>query len=614
MNYTLSDKVVGNITVQTTAAVSKEALIDVFESVLKVNDATIVKSDGYYRVEPLANVNKSGSSLARGERKSGLGVQTRIIPLRNISATEAKKLIDPIGPQRAIAHLDDARNIIVAVGTDRELDDIADLVSVFDVDWLKGMSFAMFPVKTSDPDAIVKELETVFGLDQKGPMQGVIRFVPNKRLSTVLVISSNQQKLETARSWIDKLDRLAENGEEQLYVYKIQNRSATELANLLSRMLTRGVPQDPMSSNVAPGHEPAMVTTEAASVARTEIAGTFRTEASPTSKDHGSLTEPAATDTQLSVVQDTTASGNKVVADESNNSLLIMATPKEYQRILLFLQRLDLLPTQVMLEAMIAEVTLNDELKFGLKWFFETNRSKFTLSEAVSGAVASAFPGFSYFFSASNVRLALDAVSGITKVNVVSAPSLMVLDNRKAILQVGDQVPIVTQTAQGVGQSDSPIVNSISFRDTGVILAVTPRVNDAGRVVLEIEQEVSNVARTTSSGIDSPTIQQRRVKTTVVVSDGEVLTLGGLIQERDNVTKTQVPILGNLPVIGAAFGTKTDRIDRTELLIFIRPLVVRDGAEARAVTEEYRQRINLQAPTSKRGLNEYDRDARRILR
>jgi general secretion pathway protein D len=211
------------------------------------------------------------------------------------------------------------------------------------------------------------------------------------------------------------------------------------------------------------------------------------------------------------------------------------------------------------------------------------------------------------------VKTVLDAVSGITNVNVVSAPSLMVLDNKRAILQVGDQVPIVTQTARAVADPGSPIVNNITFRDTGVILAVTPRVNDAGRVVLEIEQEVSNVARTTSSGIDSPTIQQRRIKTTVAVADGEMLALGGLIQERDNSDRTQVPILGNFPVLGAAFRSKTDTINRTELLVIIRPLVVRDAGEGRAVTEEFRRRLNLQAPASKVGRDSYDRDARRIL-
>lgn len=151
-----------------------------------------------------------------------------------------------------------------------------------------------------------------------------------------------------------------------------------------------------------------------------------------------------------------------------------------------------------------------------------------------------------------------------------------------------------TQSAQSIITPGAPVVNSITLKDTGVILAVTPRVSDSGRVVLNIEQEVSNVARTTSSGIDSPTIQQRRVRTTVVVGDGQVLALGGLMQKRDGVTQTAIPFLGDIPVVGSAFRTRSNEIDRTELVIFIRPLVVRDRNEAAQVTEEYRSRVKTQ--------------------
>jgi general secretion pathway protein D len=175
-------------------------------------------------------------------------------------------------------------------------------------------------------------------------------------------------------------------------------------------------------------------------------------------------------------------------------------------------------------------------------------------------------------------------------------------------------VPIITQTAQSVVNPDAPAVNTVQMRDTGVILSVTPSVSDTGRVLLDIEQEVSNVARTTSSGIDSPTIQQRRVKTTVTVMDGEAVALGGLIQERDTVNKTQVPFLGDLPLLGSAFRTKTDGIDRTELLIIIRPRALRDTEEAARATDEYRSRLNLEAPRSQTGRSKLERDIDRVVR
>jgi len=631
VNYTLSDKITGTVTVQTTAPVPREALIDVFESTLKANGAIIVRGDGFYRIVPSANLGQSGTPLGRDAQHAGLGVQVRVVPLRHISASEAKKLIDPVGAPGAVLRADDQRNIVVVSGTQRELNEISSLLAVFDVDWLKGMSFALFPLKTSDPEAVANELEVVFGLDKDGPLKGTLRFVPNKRLSALLVITTRAAHIDTVRGWIAKLDQLAQSNEEQLFVYKVQNRSATELAAMLSRVLSRqrGAETQRGSetmppSDIAPRYEP---TTIASSAAASAALG-------PTAAGPTRTASRVGPGTGMATPSESLASGgrhhvpsgnrpappnlqpndNKVVADEGNNALLIMASAQEYPRMLSILGRLDVLPTQVMLEAMIAEVTLNDELKFGIKWFFEKNNSKFILSDAVGGAVASNFPGFSYFFAAGNVKVALDAVSSITNVNVVSAPSLMVLDNRKAVLQVGDQVPIITQTAQNVITPGGPLINSVAFRDTGVILAVTPRVNDAGRVVLEIEQEVSNVAATRSAGIDSPTIQQRLIKTTVAVADGEVLALGGLIQERDNTSKTQVPILGNLPLLGSAFRQKTDKIDRTELLIFIRPLVVRDGAEARAVTGEFQKRLNLQAPASQKGKSSYKRDLGRIVR
>jgi general secretion pathway protein D len=234
-----------------------------------------------------------------------------------------------------------------------------------------------------------------------------------------------------------------------------------------------------------------------------------------------------------------------------------------------------------------------------------------TLTDAASGAVASAFPGFSYFLAARNINVALDALSSITKVNVISTPNVTVMDNKTAMLQVGDQVPIQTQAAHATTSLSAPILSSIQMIDTGVILSVTPHANDNGRVLLDIEQEVSTATPTTTSGIDSPTIQQRRVRTTVAVADGEAVALGGLIQERDTVNKNQMPILGDIPVLGKAFGTKDDQINRTELLIIIRPRVMRDGEDARRATEEYRSRVKLEPPRSQMGRSKIDRDLNR---
>jgi len=198
----------------------------------------------------------------------------------------------------------------------------------------------------------------------------------------------------------------------------------------------------------------------------------------------------------------------------------------------------------------------------------------------------------------------LNALNDVTTVNVLASPSLMVLDKKTATLQIGDQVPITTQSAVGVLTPGAPIVNSV---------AVTPRINEAGRVLLDIEQEVSTVSRTNTSNIDSPTIGRRRVKTTVIVNNGEGIALGGLIQDRSTQKATQVPVLGDIPIIGNAFKDKENSIEKTELLIMLTPRVVRDLNEAQAVTEEYRSKVEAFAPRPRSPVQKIKHNAARVV-
>ncbi|MCH7796797.1 MAG: type II secretion system protein GspD, partial [Proteobacteria bacterium] len=294
-------------------------------------------------------------------------------------------------------------------------------------------------------------------------------------------------------------------------------------------------------------------------------------------------------------------SGNiRIIADETNNALVILATAAEYRMIEATLKRLDITPLQVLIEVTIAEVTLDDDLKYGLQWFFEAGDSAITFSTLASGADAFAFPGFSYFFSGKDARVVLNALTEITDVRVISSPQLMVLDNQSARLQVGDQVPIATQSAVSITDPDAPIVNSIQFRDTGVILEVTPRVSASGLVVLDVFQEISDVVETTTSAINSPTIQQRSIQSTVAVQSGDTIALGGLIRDREEDAVSGIPILSAIPILGNLFKTTQNIVRRTELLVLITPRVVRDRAEALAVTEELRRRLSTLGPLEKR--------------
>jgi general secretion pathway protein D len=597
VSYVVDPRVQGTVTLQTSSPVSREALSDILESALAVNGAGIVQQAGSYRVVPIGEVLASTPSVGVGSNKlSGPGIKVQVFELQHVAADEMRTILEPISRQGSILRTDSTRNLIVIAGNSGDLNAMQEAISVFDVDWMKGMSVAIHPLKTSQPAAVADELNTIFETNN-GPGAKLIRFVPNERLNAILVISSRPAYLTRAATWIAKLDKIAQTNDDQLFVYEIQNRPAKELADVLKSVLSSGSmgASSGGPASVSPDLSPVMVSADGS--------------VDPSLTDRMGI-EPASAATAFAAG----GANLSVTADVENNALLIQTTARDYERIERILAQLDVLPTQVLIEAVIAEVTLSDELKFGLRWFFESGDFSLSLTDVASGFTGAAFPGFAWSYATDNIQVTLNALSSVTDVKVVSAPTLMALNNQKATLQIGDEVPIVTQQSVGTGSSDAPIVNSIEMKDTGVILNVIPRVNNAGRVMLEIEQEVSSVVKTTTSGIDSPTIQQRKISTKVMVNDGESLALGGLIQENNSLSRGQVPILGDIPIIGNVFKNKTDGIKRTELIIFIRPRVVRDVHEARDVTEEFRQQLNFETPITKRrgGATRTKQDLKRL--
>jgi general secretion pathway protein D len=613
LSYAVDARVTGSITIETPQPVSETQLLAMFEAALRDAGAGITVQGKNYRIVPLGEATRSAAALQTGVPDAALaGMRPTLIPLRYVAAAEIQDILSSMLPPGMILKTDVRRNALIVAGTAQDIRSIKETISIFDVDWMKGMSFALVPVRSSSPAAIVQDLEQVFET-RSGVLKGVVRFVPNNRLKSVLVISSRAKYLKEATRWIKKLDVLSESSEESLHVYHVQNRTAAELATILTKLLEQGGGQQAQAST-APRYNSAAAT-DAGTADTQRIVGGPETpagglDAVPPNADNvlpdeNYVDQPSGGELPKKV---------RVVADDSNNSLLIFATTREFERIKQVLEEVDSVPNQVLLEAVIAEVTLDDDLKFGVRWFLGDDKNHGTFSDAASGAVASVFPGFSYFLKSNDIGFALNAISSVTDVRVLSAPSLVVLDNKSATLQVGDQVPIVTQSAKGTAAGDAPIVNNVELKDTGVILRVTPRVNDSGLVTLEIEQEVSSVVKTTTSGIDSPTIRQRKLKTSVAVNDSEALALGGLIQERETTGKTKVPVLGDIPLVGTAFRTKSNAVARTELIIFIRPRVIRDVNEARRVTAEFRKELSVQAPRVRRDEPKPGDELIRILR
>jgi general secretion pathway protein D len=647
VNYVVSDKVSGQVTLKTSKPVGKQGLLEIFETVLAAQGAAIVANGDVFSVVPLSEALAAGkpirSPASTGPR--GPGVSHEVVALQYVSAAEMERILKSVSATSSVARVDSDRNLLILTGNATELASLVETIRVFDVDWMRGMSFGIFPIETADPAAIAQELDTIFANDRDGPAKGVIRFVPNARLKAVLVISSRPDYLRKAETWINRIDLAGRATERSAYVYHVKYRPATELAQVLQKLYaprkgqgtkeagafegaTNGIETSSTGAASAQSGGAPGLTAGAAGGAATQgpqvpvvvapgAPGTGLPQAQgqqqglPAPLDGETLLPPgvvagaAAQQGSLTVPPaDDINSGISIIADETNNSVVVSATAAEIKRIRRVLSEIDVMPAQVLLEATIAEVTLNDQLRFGLRWFFRAGLSRFKFTDAAPGtvkgedksplaSVAPIIPGFSYFLNIPNAQLVVNALADITNVDVVSSPSLMVLNNKKAILQIGDEVPIATQSAVAVTAPDAPIVNAITFRNTGVILNITPRISDDNNIILEIEQEVSDVKPTTSSTIDSPTIQQRRIKTVVSVPNGESIVLAGLMQDRSTRERGQVPIAGDIPLIGNLFKNKEDTVARTELLIAITPHVVKDSRQIDMIAAEFRDRLNL---------------------
>jgi general secretion pathway protein D len=291
----------------------------------------------------------------------------------------------------------------------------------------------------------------------------------------------------------------------------------------------------------------------------------------------------------------------RIIPDEQNNAVLLYGTRRELDTMQAMLRKIDILPLQVRIDAVIAEVQLNDNLQYGTQFFFQAGGINSILSTAQQTSAQSPsasalnlnFPGF--FIGGHGLGgapFAINALQAVTQVHVLSSPELLVLDNQPARLQVGDVVPYLSQTSQSTLTQNAPIVNSINYQQTGVVMQVTPRVNSGGLVTLDVVQDVSDVSNTiTTQGINSPTFLDRNVTSRVVVQDGQTIGLAGLIRDSATVGNQGIPWLKDVPILGFFAGNQNNARQRTELLILITPHVIYDQRNARALTEDLREQL-----------------------
>ena len=485
-NYLVDPTLQGSVTLQTSRPLAREDLIPTLEMLLRMNDAALVPSDDVYYVTPreFAVRGLLSPQLGDSERPLPAGYAVRVVPLRFVSAAEMEQILEPFAPASSVLRVDTFRNLLILAGSGEELAGLLETVEIFDVDWLAGLSVALFTPSFVDAQTLAEDLNSIFGDGAEGPLAGLIKLVTIERLDALLVVSPRPEYIERVAEWIDRLDRDSGAVGSRLFIYHVQNGKASELADVLNQVFqdTSAETTAP-PAELAPGLEPVELRSDEPGLDDEQIARALP-QAAPSPRVSTSPAEGLAVSRGAPI---------RIIADEVNNALLVMATSQQYRQVQAALRELDIVPLQVLIEATIAEVTLTGDLSLGIEWFFNNRVARdqdgvATLDLDATAALAAITPGFSYAITdASVVRAVLNTLASDSKLNIVSSPALMVLNNQKATIQVGDQVPITTQQQQATAGT-STVVNNIEFRDTGVLLTVTPRVNAGGLVIMELEQ------------------------------------------------------------------------------------------------------------------------------
>ena len=652
VDYVLHPPLSGTVTLATRAPIAPDQAVFLLESALQANGLALLRdARGTYHVGKPAALKAIGGAVRQaGSGPLPPGTGAIVVPLQDIGAAEMATILRPMVPADAVVRVDTMRNLLVLAGTRTQAEGWLDLVNTFDVDLLKGMSVGVFPLKYASIKEVEAALRLVSGapaapggatpagtatagtaqaggaanaaqatalLGEGNPLFGALRIMPIERLNSILVVTPRAAYLDEARRWIDKLDQPSDNNAEpQLFIYQVQNVNARHLASVLSGIFGGQTgATNTANSGVAPGLGNAMGSSygQMGGVSPFGNANAFGSSNALGGSFSGGLGIRAgglqagntgnlgARNTQGATAQAPVAAnlgGIRVMADELNNSVLVWSTKTEYAKIESTLKRLDLPLTQVLIEATIVEVTLNDDLKYGLQWAFSDSRANtgYTgqgqvsgLDKGVLGGIAQ---GFTYTLSNSlgSVRAVLNALATKSLLKVISSPSLMVLDNHTATINVGNQQPIQTSVTYLINNENAS-TSTIQYKDTGVNLVVTPSVNAGNIVTMQVDQTVTDVGSPQASAGGQPAFLQRQISSKVAVRSGETIVLGGLIKDNKTTGKAGVPFLQDVPIVGNLFGTNEVAGNRTELLVVITPRVVRSDIDIREVSEDLRDRM-----------------------
>lgn len=601
VNYTIDPGVSGTVTLHTVTPLTQDQVLPTLQTLLAQNGAVLVQTNGLYRVM------QSGDS-------GGAAANSLVIPLRYANATQLTAVLQPYVGKGGKLAADTDSNSIVIQGDPTARTALAGLVQAFDVDALAGQSYELFPVTSGNAKDFATAFTAALGKQADAKGAAAVTVVPLERISAVLVVARARSYLNDAARIYAVINKVQRETVRSWHVFYLRNSQANDDAYLLQQAFTpdnvtvQPTPAASQDNSVSMGNNNSSSSgssgSSATSTANSTSGGNINSDglANTTSEDgaassNGGTANTGGASALLGPLSANTSSGGndemRIIADTQNNAVMVYATAEEADQVDGMLSKIDIQPLQVRIDATIAEVDLTGQLQYGTQFFFKSGGINAVLSQGTSSALDTSFPGFVLSGHGSDAApLALSALEAVTKVRVLSSPELMVLDGQSASLKVGDSVPYLSQTSQSTVTSSSDVIQSINYRDTGVIMKVTPHIGNDGLVKMSISQEVSGVSPTvTTSGIDSPTFTERTVTSDVAVQDGQTIGLAGLISDNDSHNNSGLPWLKDIPVFGGLFGTQTNKRTREELLVLITPHVVRDQQQALDLTEDLQQQL-----------------------
>lgn len=624
-NYVIAPGVQGTVTLATPRPVSPAQALNLLEMVLGWNNARMVYSGGRYNVVPADQALAGTVAPSTAPASAARGFEVRVVPLKFISASEMKKVLEPYARPNAIVGIDGARNVITLGGTRAELENYLHTVEIFDVDWLSGMSVGVFPLESGKASQVAADLEKVFGEGSKTPSAGMFRFMPLENANAVLVITPQARYLDQIRDWLDRID--SAGGSARLFSYELKYIKAKELAQRLAEVFGAGGSGGGSSASLAPGGTASRVNSPGRQDSGGDLSqsggtldgssdsgsGGLGSTSSGSGLGNGQFSLPQRDSGSGAVTLQVSGSDVGVSAVEETNTLLVRAAPQAWRSIREVIEKLDVMPMQVHIEAQVAEVSLTGDLSYGVNWYFEnsvsasssdsdgngtgigtgaglTNAAGRNIWGSVAGKVTG--DGLAWTFLGKNAAAIITALDEVSNVRLLQTPSLFVRNNAVATLNVGSRIPI---NSTSVSTDSDNTYTSVQYLETGTILKVRPRVTRDGMVFLDIVQEISAPEGDADSN-GNYRINTRRMQTEAAVRAGDTVMLAGLIDDSTTDGSSGLPFLSRLPVVGALFGQKTQNHRRNEVIVLLTPTLVRNPQEAIDLTDEYGRKFEAMEP------------------